>query len=132
EEILDALQAVYLQLPNRTVSHLETWNAERPVPILLPFGTARALMKVEYTYLGVRTREGREEALVDMLGSFRNRKGIIQVGGKCEGRALVDVATSVVTLARANVGLHIGLPIRGLKLDLDGRMEVRLQRDLPR
>jgi hypothetical protein len=132
EEILDALQAVYLQLPNRTVSHLETWNAERPVPILLPFGTARAPMKVEYTYLGVRTREGREEALVDMLGSFRNRKGGIQVGGRFEGRALVDVDTGVVTLARANVGLHIGLPIRGLKLDLDGRMEVRLQRDLPR
>jgi hypothetical protein len=135
QEILDALQSVYIQLPNRTVGHLEPWKAEKPVPIpiILPFGSASAPMKVEYSYLGVLSPEGHEEGLVEMTGSFRSKGGrIIQVGGRLEGRALVDVEAGIVKLARARVRTHTQLRLRNLGAEMNGTMEIILKRDLIR
>jgi hypothetical protein len=130
-QILDALQSVFIQLPNRTVAHLEPWKSERPIPIILPFGGASAPMKLEYSYLGVRSQNGREEGLVDMTGNFRSKGGrMVDVGGRLEGRALVDVDTGMVTTARATVSLNVHLRLRGLEAELRGKMEILLSREV--
>lgn len=135
QEILDGLQSVYIQLPNRTIGHLEPWKAEKPtpIPIILPFGSASAPMKLEYNYLGVLSPEGHEEGRVEMTGNFRSKGGrILQVGGHLEGRALVDVEAGIVKLARARVNTHTELRLRNLHAQMNGTMEITMRRELVR
>jgi S1-C subfamily serine protease len=132
-EILDALQSVYIQLPNRTVDHLEPWKAEKPVPIpiVLPFGSASAPMKVEYNYLGLMSQDGHEEGLVEVTGNFRSKGGrILQVGGRLEGRASVDVEAGIVKLARARVRTETQIRGHQLPPEMSGTMEILLKREL--
>src|SRR5258708_7295998 len=66
DDILQWLQAVSVPLPNRQMTYMETWTAKRPFAILTPFADLHfKAIDMTYTYLGVRTRENREEALVE-------------------------------------------------------------------
>lgn len=47
---------------------------------------------MKYQYLGVRKRNNVNEALVDMKGTIRGRKGNgLSLGGRLEGLAVVDL-----------------------------------------
>jgi hypothetical protein len=132
DDILNSLNAVAIQLPNRTVSHLETWTAKRPMSILGVAGDIKVNMDVTYTYLGHRNRNGREEALVEISGRMRKKDMGIRLGGRVEGRALVDLESGVVTMAHARAIMDLDLPFREFKTTAQGTLDVHLTRELPR
>jgi hypothetical protein len=133
ENILEWLQAVSVPLPNRQMSHVETWTAKRPFAVLTPLaGLHFKEIDMTYTYLGVRTRNNREEALVDISGKLRNRQSGLRFGCRLDGRALVDLETGLVTLARTTTTMDLDLPLGGGHgIPARGTMEVNFERGLP-
>jgi S1-C subfamily serine protease len=132
ESVLDSLQAVAVPLPNRTVSHLETWTAKRPISVVGVLRGFKVDMDVTYTFLGHRNRNGRDEALLEISGRMRRHDSIIKIGGQLEGRALVDMETGVISLAHADVQLELELPLPDHTAHARGAMEVTVTRELPR
>jgi predicted Zn finger-like uncharacterized protein len=132
ESVLDSLHAVAIPLPNRTVSHLETWTAKRPISVVGVLRGFRIDMDMTYTFLGHRLRNGRDEALIEMSGRMRRNDTIIKLGGQLEGRALVDLESGVISLAHADVQMELDLPFPELSLHARGGMEVTVTRELPR
>jgi len=80
----------------------------------------------------VRTRDNREEALVDISGKLRNKVTGQRFGCRLDGRVLVDLETGLVTLARTTMTMDLDLPIgRGQRIPARGNMEMNLKRALP-
>src|SRR5262249_54453654 len=84
-----------------------------------------------YTYLGVRNRNGRDEALVDISGKLKSRDIGVRFGCRLEGRALVDLETGVVTLARATTTMDLDLSLGRVTIPARGTMDVLIERSLP-
>ena len=133
DDILDWLQAVSVPLPNRQMTHLETWTAKRPFAVLTPLTDLHfKAIDMTYTYLGVWTRNSREEALVELSGKLRSRDLGRRFGCRLEGRALIDLETGLVTMARTTVTLDLDLPFGQSKIPARGTMEINLTRELPK
>jgi len=131
DDILQWLQAVSVPLPNRQVTHMETWTHKRPFAVLTPLSDLHfKAIDMTYTYLGIRNRNNREEALVDLSGKLRNRDFGLRFGCRLEGRALVDLETGLVTMARTTVTMDLDLPF-GQRIPARGTMEVHIERSLP-
>jgi hypothetical protein len=114
------------------MTHMETWTAKRPFAVLTPLTDLHfKAIDMTYTYLGVRTRNNREEALVDMSGKLRNREFGVRFGCRLEGRALVDLETGLVSLARATTTMDLDLALGPYKIPARGTMEVNIDRALP-
>src|SRR5262245_65932945 len=61
DEVRQSLEAVALPMPpNPSVQPMTTWTTDRLLPIPLTRGTQRATMQPTYTFLGTRTRNGRQ------------------------------------------------------------------------
>ncbi len=133
DDILQWIQAVSVPMPNREMKHLQTWTAKHPFAIITP-GIDLHFKDVEvtYTYLGLRTRNEREEGLVDFKGNLTKKGFGLRVGGRLEGRALVDLDTGLVTLAHAKATLSLDLPLGHFKMKTQGTMDVRIERSLPK
>jgi hypothetical protein len=132
-QFLDALQALHVKLPGRQLAHLEPWKADKPspIPIPLPIGSVSAPMKLDYEYLGVRSHDGHEEGLVELVGTFRQKGRMSQqVGGRIEGRALVDVNSGLVKKAKGNVNLFVKINLGGRQAEMRGKMDILLVREL--
>jgi hypothetical protein len=131
DDILQWLQAVSVPMPNRQMGYLDTWKAKHPFAVVTPV-TDMHFKDVEmtYTYLGQRTRNDREEALVEMTARIREKKMGTRFGGKLEGRALVDLESGIVTRARATVMMDFDLHLGGIRA-ARGTMDVTINRSLP-
>src|SRR5262249_33123539 len=132
DDILQWLQALSVPLPNRQMGYLDTWKAKQPWAIITPVTDMHFRdLEMTYTYLGQRTRNNREEALVEMTGRIQKKEMGLRFGGKLEGRALVDLESGIVTRARATVSMDLDFPI-GPGLKARGTMDVSIDRSLPK
>jgi predicted Zn finger-like uncharacterized protein len=133
EDILDWLQAASIPLSNRQMNHGEPWTHKRPFAVLTPFLDLHFKeIEMTYTYLGVRTRNNREEALVDLSGKLRNKHSGPRFGCRLDGRALVDLETGLVTMARTTTTMDLDLSFGpGGGIPARGTMEVNFERSLP-
>ena len=132
DDILEWLQAVSVPLPNRQMGHNETWTAKRPFAVLTPLHDLHfKAIEMTYTYLGIRNRNGREEALVEISGKLKNKETGQRFGCRLEGRVLVDLETGLVTLARATTTMDLDLPLGRMRIPTRGTMEVQIERSLP-
>jgi predicted Zn finger-like uncharacterized protein len=133
EVVQQALESLSVSLPaGSEVKPLETWKATRHLPIDTPGRFETGKLDVTFTFLGVRTREGRDEALINMSGVVRGGAG---VNGKANGHLVLDLATGQTMLARSNVALQLEAVLSEpgeapRKLRVLATMEVRLQRKL--
>ena len=132
DDILHWIQSVSVPLPNRQMTYLETWKAKRPFAVLTPVADMHFKdVEMTYTYLGQRTRDDHEEALIEITGRIRMREMGQRFGGKLEGRALVDQQTGIVTQARAAITMEFDLILgRSARLPSRGTMEVTITRNL--
>jgi predicted Zn finger-like uncharacterized protein len=132
DSIVKALHSVGLKLPNHQISHQEQWEGQRPLSVITTQDVAEAKMNVKYKYLGRREVDGRDQALIEMIGKLSRIKSQSSIGGAMEGRALVDLATGTVTQARAKVDMELDfLATAGIPLRLRGTLDVRLDRQMP-
>lgn len=133
ERIQQGLESLAVSLPpSGTANPLDSWRAERSLPIDTPGKTELGKIDVTFTYLGTRKRDGREEGVINMDGLVRgNGDGI---GGKATGQILVDLASGQTLMADTTVKLQLDAllsedgklrPIRVL-----ATMKFRMQRKL--
>jgi hypothetical protein len=137
ESVKVGLDPTYLPLPNRTVKPQDTWEASRTLN-LLPMARqipmlmgAAGTLKLTCTYLGTRSRAGREEAVVALSG----RVDSTGTPGKAHGQMIVDVATG--TVRSVELDAIMNLPDATAiadgetrKIKLCSKLVIRLQRDL--
>jgi predicted Zn finger-like uncharacterized protein len=122
EMVQQGLASLSLSLPAAgNVKPLESWKAERPLPIDMPEKTESAKLDVAFTYLGTRKRDGREEAVISMDGLVRGKDDTF--GGVANGQFMVDIASGQTIKAEATMKLQLkalvsrpGQPPRELRL----------------
>ncbi len=106
EMIQQGLESLSVSLPaSGTAKPLDSWRAERNLPIDTPGKAESGKLDVTFTYMGVRKREGRDEAVISMDGIVHGKSDA--VNGRATGRVLVDLATGQTLLAETTVKLQL-------------------------
>jgi S1-C subfamily serine protease len=133
EQVQQALEVCTVPLPNRQVAPGESWKAERTLPHSVPGQSDAGLLDLTYTYVGVRQRNSREEAVLALEGKVRNlRPEGRRVEGQAHGTAVVDLASGQVLQADLAFLLDMDLAqAGGGTTRVNGKLDVRLQRTLP-
>lgn len=148
-DALEALQATSLPMPNKQVSPGETWTSTKDLRLFLisgpstitPGANGQATVKqpkprefkyrdqVTYTYLGVRERNGRKEAVVQVEGKSVQAPGTRQtVTGSVKGLAWVELDTGVVVEATIKKEFELDTSGEGVKKRLTGENEYKISR----
>jgi S1-C subfamily serine protease len=130
QQVQQSLDALAIPLLGSELKPGQTWTAQRMIP--LDVGRPDAgVMDMKYTYLGVRTREARQEAVVSLDGVIRARDGVTQyIKGKTSGMAIVDVTSGLTVQAMSNIEVDLDMTIEGQPARADGAMQIQLLRGL--
>jgi hypothetical protein len=133
ERIQQGLESLSVSLPSSgTANPLDSWKAERALPIDTPGKTEFGKLDVTFTYLGTRRRDGRDEAVINMDGLVRGKDD--GISGRAAGQVLVDLASGQTIRAETTVKLQLeallkeGDRLRPIRV-LD-TMKFRIQRKL--
>ncbi len=133
ERIQQGLESLSVSLPpSGTANPLDSWKAERALPIETPGKTELGKIDVTFTYLGTRRRDGREEAVINMDGLVRGKED--GINGRAAGQILVDLVSGQTIRAETTVKLQLeallseGEKLRRIRV-LD-TMKFRMQRKL--
>ncbi len=148
-DALEALQATSLPMPNRQVNPGETWTSTKDMRLyiisgpttLTPDAGGKVAVKqpkprefkyrdmVTYTYLGVRERNGRKEAVVQVEGKSIQAPGSKQtVTGSVKGLAWVEIDTGVVVEATITKEFEFDTSGEGVKKRVTGENEFKITR----
>jgi hypothetical protein len=131
DQVQQTIEALTVPLPGNMVNPGQSWSAQRTLPIDTAGKYDTGIMDMKYTYLGLRSREGREEAIISLSGVVRARQGVkLYISGKTNGTAVVDVATGLVTLAIATVDVDLDMTVSGEPAKADGALQMKLQRNV--
>jgi S1-C subfamily serine protease len=102
-----ALEALSVPMPfkkaGETTAPGETWKSERSLPIDSPGKYENGKVNMTYTFLGVRKRDGRDEAVISMDGVVSGGSAETAIGGRASGLALLDLSSGIITTAKTNV-----------------------------
>jgi len=134
DEVLLSLAALTVPMPyNPSVEPLTTWTRPRVLPIGFLDGSRKVSLEITCTYLGVRVRAGREEAIIDMRGTIPDTEDRSRwLGTTVKGQAVLDLRTGILVAAELSVPYRYNEKELGArKLQTTGRMETRLERTLP-
>lgn len=136
-QIIQSLESLALALPDKDVGAGETWGFNIPYTFFLPQNKKEdAVYRLRFKNLGVRTRNGREEAVVSFEGFVTKSDGTTTTAGEVNntgegiekideaaerkkgifgfirGSALVDLQTGFTTLARSHADVVINFKIK--------------------
>src|SRR5262249_33951134 len=132
DEVRQSLEAVALPMPpNSSVQPMTTWTTERLLPIPLTPGTRRATMQTTYTFLGPRTRTGRQAALVGIpcdLCAAENEN--FHLRRRADGSVVVDIAAGQVTAGDVTIINDVNVNIGSISGQMDNKVELKLERAL--
>jgi predicted Zn finger-like uncharacterized protein len=132
EQVQEALDLLAVPVPNKELAVGDSWKAWRTLPLNVGALPVQGAVRMTYTYLGRRTRNGREEAVVALRGVVHGRQQqLLQVGGQGHGSAAVDLASGRVHYA----SLSVLVELQGVTNEQSGdsgiALDVNLQRPLP-
>jgi S1-C subfamily serine protease len=146
---LEALQATSIPMPNGPVNPGQTWTSTKDLRLYLisgpttltPGAGGKVSVKqpkpreykyrdqVTYTYLGVRERNGRKEAVVQVEGKSIQSPGAKQtVSGSVKGLAWVEIDTGVVVEATIKKEFELDTSGEGAKKRVSGENEYKITR----
>jgi S1-C subfamily serine protease len=129
DQVQQTLQVLMVPLPGGAVNPGQSWTGQRSLPIDTAGKYDSGIIDLKYTFLGIRSRSGRDEAVIALSGTVRPRPGVKQyINGKTTGTAVVDVSTGLVTTAIATVDVDLDLNINGQPARADGALEMKLLR----
>jgi S1-C subfamily serine protease len=140
-EAMEALMSGSVPMPNRTVQPLESWTISRTHVQPLPNAEAQVreptapgrpstskpqrerikeikyIQELTYTYLGVRTRGGKREAVIKVTGKALPAAGSAKesVSGTIKGFAFVDTNGGVVLQAEIEKDIDLDTSEQGFK-----------------
>jgi hypothetical protein len=143
EEMDKFLQGLEVALPGRQVQPGETWKTRRP----MPFDTTWRLLsgvqvplwatvesdpvEITYTYAGLRTANGVEQAVLNLKGQSVQPAGRLPgSGGWLSGTAVVDLATGQTVEEELTVQATASLNVlNGGAIRAHGTLVARLRRE---
>jgi S1-C subfamily serine protease len=132
EQVQQMFEVLTVPLPGGQVKPGDFWTGQRVLPIDSGGRYDAGVMDMQYIFLGVRTQNGRDEAVIELKGNVRPGQGGRQyVNGRTTGTAVVDVATGLVTTAAANIDVDLDLSVNGQLTRADSELTLRLQRTAP-
>jgi predicted Zn finger-like uncharacterized protein len=131
EELQTDLESICVTLPNREVAPGDKWNGKRKLLIRTTGRGDGGEMDITYTYLGRRTRNNRDEALIELGGIIRKQGRTSRLGGRVGGRALIDLETGIISASRSTITLNMDTSRHQAKVQYTGTVEVRIDRALP-
>jgi predicted Zn finger-like uncharacterized protein len=106
EMVQQGLESLSVSLPaSGSAKPLDSWRAERNLPIDTPGKAESGKLDVTFTYLGLRKRDRRDEAVISMDGTVHGKSDA--VNGRATGLILVDLATGQTLLADTTVKLQL-------------------------
>jgi hypothetical protein len=129
EQVLSSLQVLAVPLPGESTKPEQSWKAQRlleigPLGLALP---VRATFK--YTYLGLRRRSGKTEAVLDLNGRLAGQgRNAARVGGSVRGMLLISPETGEVVEGNANIQVDMDLLVDRKVVRANGSLGVRIQR----
>ena len=126
-EICNAYEATTLVMPNRELQPLETWDAVVTMLMKQERKVEPADLVLACTYEGTRSRKGRAEALITVVGQVKGR-GANQnkMDGKVNGRFAFDLGDGYISLAKVSIVSEAD--ILGGALQLTNAFEMDLSR----
>lgn len=100
-ELTETLRAVNPPLLGRELKPGESWPGESPFQFPIDRSVSKGVFHLTHTYVGVRDRAGRREAIIEVSGDATpsRDKDSGGVAGKAVGAFAVDVQTGQVRLA---------------------------------
>jgi hypothetical protein len=125
------LQAFSVPVPNGKANPLMTWKEHSPLPIVVGQDAEDTSLDTTYTYLGVRTRNGRQEAVIGLSGVVKGPGGSdADLSGKVEGVAVFDLADGQISEVDARVSYFLQMenPLMGGRSRGNGIIELTLRR----
>jgi S1-C subfamily serine protease len=132
EEIEHALEGLAVPLPNKEVTPGESWTAKRTLLIPTLLRSVPAQLDMSYSYVGMRERAGRAEAVLNIKGVIRELEDRnIKGTGHASGVAAVDLAGGQVTEAQMALVFDVAMKPLAHALPGSGKLTLRLRRDLP-
>lgn len=148
---MDSLDATSIKLPNKDMNPDETWTSTKdfeqviqdapptddegkqipgskiPEPRKYRYQESRT-----YKYVGIRTREGRKEAMVLVEGKMSRAPGVnYGANGSIKGWAAVDLNTGVVLEATIERDFEIDTSSKGVKKYAYGVFVYKINRSAP-
>jgi hypothetical protein len=101
----------------------------RKGPITIPIKELKFETKVTYTYLGLRQRLGKTEAVVRIEGKVGNAPGAKETAaGEVKGYAMVEIDTGAVVFAEVESDFEVDSSSGGIKKKLSGVNKYNLTR----
>jgi S1-C subfamily serine protease len=142
DQMVKFLQGLEVALPGEEVQPGQTWKASRPLPIdptwrvlgVLPsplWGAAESeSVDVKFTYAGVRTVNGVEQAVLNLEGETVAQPGRSGgARGRLSGTAVLDLATGQVVEEEVTTAADIELVVSNLPvIKAQGSVLARLRR----
>jgi predicted Zn finger-like uncharacterized protein len=143
EQLEKFLQGLEVPLPDKQVQPGETWKARRPLPFddtwkvlgILPtpiwVSVESDTLEVTYTYAGLRTANGTEQAVINFNGKAVQQPGRpAGSGGWLSGTAVMDLATGQVVEEEVTMQANPSLTMLGATaFKAHGTMVARLRRE---
>ena len=104
DQILQSIEVLSIPLPDKTLTAKDTWKVQRTFMIGSAIISVPVQSDITYRYLGVQTRDSVEEALIQIEGRVKGRKGDgVDVSGSVKGSAFISPETGQVISADATV-----------------------------
>jgi S1-C subfamily serine protease len=128
-DVIQGLDETVVPLPGQQVTVDKPWTAKRDVMISVLGSPELATAELTYRYLGVRTINGRMEAIVKADGIVRGQKGEgLNIGGKMEVQSTIDIESGQVVAGTARVDVDLDLTQDGSAGLASGVCSVSLRR----
>jgi hypothetical protein len=135
-EVIGTLSSAFPPLPDRELKPGDTWPTQ--APFLYPSGKSpvKGTFQVTLTYVGVRDRAGRKEAIVELSGQMspNDKDNSGNAVGRSLGAYAVDVQSGLVRMARIEPDIIFeiegvfGTSAKPAKTKIGMIYEVRFQR----
>jgi S1-C subfamily serine protease len=131
DQVLQSLSVMTVPLPGDTLQPLQTWKSQRLL-VVGPLGMGmlcRADLK--YKYVGLRTRNGRPDVMIDLKGDLRGAKESAAMSGNLTALLALSPETGQLVHGSASFKVDLDLRIKRDRVKANGEFAVTLNRGAP-
>jgi hypothetical protein len=131
EQVLQSLTALTAPLPGETLQPLQTWKVQRLL-LVGPLGMGiPSQADLKYKYLGVRSRNGKDEVMIDIKGGLRGQRDRGAVAGDVTGLLALSSETGQVIDGAVTFKVDVDLLVKQSRVKANGQLSVSLKRGAP-
>ncbi|HWG42631.1 MAG TPA: serine protease [Gemmataceae bacterium] len=129
DQVLQSLKVMTTPLSGDALKPLQIWKTQRLLEVG-PLGMAVPVQAdIRYTFLGVRQRLGKSQAVISMHGGLRGQRGDgSNVAGTVDGTLMVSPETGQIVEGVATLKVDLDLPQKRRAVKANGELVVSLKR----